>query len=127
MSAPHFRRNHVRQGANANRGDDEMIEAKFTPGPWLLTIRAGRGEETKDVSVAEIEPDARPYRGDIARLQSCEHIEGIDGAEMAANAHLIAAAPDLYAALERIVFDWDGEPEDMVAAENALRKARGEA
>jgi len=40
--------------------------------------------------------------------------------------HLIAAAPDLYEALEEIVFEWDGDPEDMHAARTAIAKARGE-
>lgn len=43
-----------------------------------------------------------------------------------ANGHLFAAAPDLYSALEKIVLDWDGEPEDMSDARAALAKARGE-
>lgn len=54
---------------------------------------------------------------------------------MEANATLIAAAPDLYAALERIygrllIADRDGDvhitEEDGAMAEAALRKARGE-
>jgi len=54
---------------------------------------------------------------------------------MEANANLIAAAPDLYAALERIygrllMSDRDGDAriteEDGAMAEAALRKARGE-
>ena len=55
--------------------------------------------------------------------------------ECAANAHLIAAAPELYAALERLygrllMSDRDGEccitEEDGAMAESALKKARGE-
>lgn len=54
---------------------------------------------------------------------------------MEANATLIAAAPDLYAALERIygrllMSDRDGDAritdEDGAMAEAALKKARGE-
>ena len=33
---------------------------------------------------------------------------------------------DLYRALAKIEHDWDGEPEDMEEAREALRKARGE-
>lgn len=52
-----------------------------------------------------------------------------------ADAHLIAAAPDLYAALEEMValdemtsdaMDWAATPE-VIAARAALAKARGEA
>lgn len=45
-----------------------------------------------------------------------------DGPAMA-NARLIAAAPELLAALEKIVYDWDGEPEDMADARAAIAKA----
>lgn len=44
---------------------------------------------------------------------------------LALNAHPIIAVPDMIEALEQIVFDWDGEPEDMAAARAALAKARG--
>lgn len=43
-----------------------------------------------------------------------------------ANAHLIAAAPSMYAALESILMDWDLEPSDMDWVESLLAKARGE-
>jgi hypothetical protein len=44
-----------------------------------------------------------PYRGGICYLQSAEHIGGIDHAETAANAALIAAAPALLAALQGLL------------------------
>lgn len=85
-----------------------MSELKATPGPWL---------------------------------KNCSHIYAPDGAIIATvnnpgskasdyplvpNRDLMAAAPKLYEALARIVFDWDGEPEDIVEAQEALAKARGE-
>lgn len=72
-------------------------QPKWTPGPWVLNIRASMGDATGEI-VAEIEPpnSARDYRGDITRLQSCCHIGGIGHEELTANAKLIAAAPDLY-------------------------------
>ena len=113
-------------------------QPKWTPGPWVLNIRASMGDATGEI-VAEIEPpnSARDYRGDITRLQSCCHIGGIGHEELTANAKLIAAAPDLYAALEtcpptsnptvsaqehldRITAWWANE------ARPALAKARGE-
>jgi len=53
------------------------------------------------------------------------HSNGLDDERDIATSNLIAAAPELYAALEKIVLDWDGEPEDMFAARAALAKARG--
>ena len=48
-----------------------------------------------------------------------------------ANAHLIAAAPDLLAALESIVYGWkemdiDGRRQFMVAARVSILKAKGQ-
>lgn len=70
----------------------------FTPGPWAV---------------------------------NCSHVYAPDGAIMAqvhglplvANRNLIAAAPEMYAALERVLYEHDGEPEDMVHVLDALRAA----
>lgn len=43
---------------------------------------------------ANIMPEG-DYRGDICRIQAAPHINGIGNEEAAANARLIAAAPDL--------------------------------
>ena len=74
-------------------------QPKWTPGLWALNIRSGTGESTANEVIAEIE-QAEPeggYRGDIARLQSAKHIGGIADEELIANAHLLFAAPDLFA------------------------------
>jgi hypothetical protein len=92
-----------------------MSEAKHTPGPWRREqdiILAG------EIGVAEIfqidEPsrptDERPTRAD------CE-------AEEQANAHLVAAAPDLLKALRRAVGAMIGL-EHLPSIEGALREAR---
>jgi len=39
------------------------------------------------------------------------------------DARLIAVAPDLLAALRKIVHDWDGEPEDIAEAQAAITRA----
>lgn len=46
-------------------------------------------------------------------------LEGL-GKELA---HLIAASREMQKALEKIVRDWDGEPEDMFDARAALAKS----
>lgn len=103
------------------------MSGAWTPGHWRLLVEQSYQPEC---TVATIEQDGEdlPYRGMIARLQSAEHIDGITGEELTANAHLIAAAPDLYAALEmaQLWLSVDGRF-DMQGINAALAKARGEA
>ena len=106
-----------------------MTEPKFTPGPW----RANFEDYTKpyvailnedNVVIAQI-PDGEVIRGDTTIL-------GIENIE--ANVDLIAAAPDMYEALEcacdKYCIGYAGDSlvkrEDCVI-NKALRKARGEA
>lgn len=107
-----------------------MIE-KFTPGPWHV----GK----KDHPVGYFPVYARTGVTKISRIAKTDSHEvgfGISEAEQRANAHLIAAAPDLYEALNRIynkllISDRDGEShiseKDGEMARTALAKARGEA
>lgn len=103
------------------------MSGAWTPGHWRLLVEQSYRPEC---TVATIEQDGEdlPYRGMIARLQSAEHIDGITGEELTANAHLIAAAPELYAALEmaQLWLSVDGRF-DMQGINAALAKARGEA
>lgn len=83
------------------------MTTKFTPGPWRYNI-ATNGEI---VSINERGPDTTVVEADAANPH---------------NAHLIAAAPDLYAALKEIM---DGRAMDSDLREqcrSALAKARGE-
>lgn len=99
----------------------EMGSVKHTPGPWVVGVTVDR------------------THGDwpVFRLRGLED-PNPDGAEVQANANLIAAAPDLLAALEamdRYFFiedhTEDGDPEAYRAlyeqARAALAKARGDA
>lgn len=76
-----------------------MSAPKFTPGPWVAVIR---DPKTAGVRTAwTIESDSRVC---IAWGQSQEHIaDGIHADECNANAHLAAAAPELYDSLEEAV------------------------
>jgi len=99
------------------------MSEKFTPGPWRVNTDYGQiGDVTNE--------DGTP----VAYSQQVLG-DTITQSRRKANAHLIAAAPDLYAALERIygrllMSDRDGDAhiseEDGAMAEAALRKARGE-
>lgn len=105
-----------------------MSKAAHTMGEWLPNINEAHDHRSM---VAYIEVNEGPYRGDVARLQSCEHIDGIGAAEMIANARLISAAPDLLEALGKTAValdemtsdDWDGDI-DHKAVRQALHEAR---
>ncbi len=87
-----------------------MSEAKFTPGPWR--VRFGNiGHVTAENG---------------ALVAKCQRLTSL--CNLQANAHLIAAAPDLYEALERVIKIIDDSPWCLKLTEEraALAKARGE-
>lgn len=119
-------------------------ETKFTPGPWEVK----QGDDPRDFIVAErsgntvAEPNCELFNDWPELDPSVRHI-GVDEAK--ANAYLIAAAPNLYSALEKLIEKADSFTQDavadrirfqrdaahvirnaMAAARAALRRARGE-
>lgn len=96
--------------------------AGHTKGPWTATGEVSNVSGT-DLWCGEIYPaNAVKYLGTVANVQSCDHISGISQEEAAANARLIAAAPDLLAALERArVAIWSGG--DTIATMAAIDAA----
>lgn len=110
------------------------MSTKFTPGPWAANcydVGGDRPVGDSGVRFWSISPNAEHYRGDVASCHSAEHIGGITLTERDANAHLIAAAPDLYESLTECRALLDGEGGMSVGvrerADTALAKARGEA
>ena len=99
-----------------------MSAPKFTPGPWSL--EAGRSIVT---------PSGRFYLGYGSHPKS-GNPEFRNFVELDNNAHLCAAAPELYAALERLL-DATGDMEtigydaliEFSAAEKQARHALGKA
>ena len=98
------------------------MSEKFTPGPWYLEF--DNCDEEGFLEEAE-------FTGAIVGADG----EGVLQVYSKANAHLIAAAPEMYEALELIygrllMSDRDGgsriTAEDGEMAELALKKARGE-
>ena len=108
-----------------------MTETKFTPGPWIVDGSVIRGDSDhigRTVAVASTLNVAWPYGRRATK-------------EEPYNAHLIAAAPELYEALEDCITalepyddikprDWKTDRENMrrvyQSARAALAKARGE-
>ena len=108
-------------------------ETKWTPGPWVAYENA----EDKCFYVAQ--QDGAPYTPDYSDVcgLECRTWSGERTIVQQANAHLIAAAPELYAALEDAVFrirstlillECDDEfiARETEKARAALAKARGE-
>jgi hypothetical protein len=97
--------------------------SKHTPGPWVAR---------RNVAFWEINPvnilDKGPYTvGDVCASDP----ERPDGGLQEANAKLIAAAPDLLDALQRIAVRLremdDATDLDLRVVEDAIQKATGEA
>ncbi len=93
---------------------------KHTPGPWML------GDSDLRVSQFSIHGKTTNRHSTIARMVSMEHGMAIE--EIYANAHLMAAAPDLLEALQNLEND-DGRIPDHAWAmvQAAIAKATGSA
>ena len=86
----------------------------WTPGPWTAT-----SEDNGEWGI-----DSENWG--IAVVAACAGMEDPNG-RSDANAHLIAAAPDLYAALDALIDgrNWSMSSEKFDAAKAALAKACG--
>ena len=100
-----------------------MSETKFTPGPWQPRY-TGRGKSVfYHVSVTV--PVIPGYCGEATK--ELASMSTTDGESERFNAYLIAAAPELYAALECALACHVGTDEVWIEeARSALEKARGE-
>ncbi len=109
-----------------------MSETKCTPGPWTWT--------REDESMTSLH-GACEFSDHVLSVTPCENCQKHNGLCLGpspANAHLLASAPDLYAALDRcedLLAGWliEGVPIQREAVSEiratvaiALSKARGE-
>ena len=94
-----------------------MGMSKFTPGPWSV----GVANDT-------FESDVGIHADDWIIADMCNDIREEYGIDQEANANLIAAAPELYEALENAleVMEDGHQSNAKVMAREALAKARGE-
>lgn len=107
---------------NFNVGGDEMSE-RFTKGEWII------GDENNQCCEVQIGETVCS----ISRYEKMSGVMVIDRDEMLANAHLIAAAPEMYHALDRIsrrmqagtLDEWSWQAL-VDLAERTLKEARGE-
>jgi hypothetical protein len=109
--------------------EGDGMNTKYTPGPWFVRTRSVGGEVV-DCFVAAKDVHGLPYDAEI--LGDDEYRDGID--RRLADAHLIAAAPDLLDALQWLV-DLMPDPEldtdlvqrrEVIKAKAAILKATGE-
>lgn len=103
-----------------------MSHTQHTPGPWVVCM-----EDDGDAAVT-IFAASQLRDGRIAadEWDDCIALAGLNHNESEANAHLMAAAPDLYEALDALVNEvstyGSADGEIIIAASAALAKARGE-
>jgi len=97
-------------------------QPKWTPGPW-----AGKGQTSEDAVFCGTMHRICADGTWLAFVPTWKDNPD-EASEAEANAHLIAAAPDMYAALEmaKLWLDFDGRF-DMQGINAALAKARGQA
>ena len=108
-------------GANAAavdraRSAEPDVTGKHTPGPWKVVLD---GPHVEVRAVAHPQPTLALITGGLDDVFE----DGLMGPTSTANAHLIAAAPELYEALRLIVAHF-GDPLKVAAA--ALAKAEGQ-
>ena len=99
-----------------------MTQTTHTPGPWFI-----------DGTASDDCLDVYHHNGRICMIycDSTQNPTAEDLAEAEANARLIAAAPDLLAALSNIILSSDANCGDSLAnaieaARNAINKAKGQ-
>lgn len=99
--------------------------SKHTPGPWAYTKSVNFGHESFNIHQEDGAPYT-PYMSDVGTTELGEDMEIQE-----ANARLIAAAPDLLAALENLLDSQSKAACDVLDAQNtaraAIRAAKGEA
>lgn len=104
--------------------------SKHTPGPWLAEkVVAGKPPD-RGVGIIAVDPEISrteirtPTRGIVA--WACGRV-GQPSAETLANAALIAAAPELLAALKAMIADFCGTmwPDEVDRIRKLIAKAEG--
>lgn len=101
----------MRRSAKRSRRKPDMTDTKHTPGPWFIT---------KGMTSCYIE--ARLECGLIQEVAWCGSV--LDG-DAQANAHLIAAAPDMLTALETVLAGGHLRTGLQAIVANAIAKATG--
>ena len=97
-----------------------MSETKFTKGPWVVS------EHEDEVSVFMGEAVDSPHEYNCSDVWVCDSYWSENDETAIANANLIAAAPEMYQMLKKLVEPYGMEDFSHEEVENLLAKARGE-
>lgn len=98
-----------------------MTDTKFTPGPWRV------GADFESICLDGDSSRKFTSNGWAKCVAKVTERSWMEGTQPFHNAHLIAAAPDLYEALEGVITAMEGLGHGPFDAERAaLAKARGE-
>lgn len=101
-----------------------MIALKSVPGPWAIFHDHPNPDTAKGMATIRTAGTKR-HEGDVCEI-FLQDFPGETGERMRATAKLVAAAPDLYEALEACVAVLPAYSEEAKQARAVLAKARGE-
>ena len=101
------------------------IETKHTPSPWALDFRHKKSDSAEDGSIIEVIYLGNGYPQSICTIWTNGLSADNFDEQGRANARLIAAAPDMLAALERLAQEFEDNHEVPDYVYGAIRKARG--
>lgn len=104
-----------------------MSQNKHTPGPWIVEQYQGETNVISNCDRDRKDADVGVVFVLAGRIGGKIHGENFDDlSEIQANAHLIAAAPDLLEALEAVIKVADRNTAVFNRAKAATAKARGD-
>jgi len=78
------------------------LSETITQGRWIEEIQLGTGGNHCGIDLIQDNLD-EPYRGPIARVGECSHIQGITAAERDANAAFIARSRNISPAMAKML------------------------
>lgn len=102
-----------------------MTQSKYTPGPWSYVDRQMETKSAQKID-AFYSIYADPYKSGLGMDNNIARVFKNPGAGHEANARLIAAAPEMFEALEWIADHCDGNMLLPDFVHEAIDKAHGE-
>ena len=102
------------------------MKTTHTPGPWLVNYAEDRFDSKRStIEIVDGSYDSLNHEQGPLVLARLNAMPFNDESEPLANAHLIASAPDLLAALERLAHPM-ADDDDLDYARAIIAKAKGQ-